>query len=88
MIIDSVAALVGIVLIHFVKYLFFSDIHLCLPLEFGFISSMKSNPLCLKGASTLIGLSGKGRMFYFPANIWYSEYALTNALISGNKVGQ
>ena len=43
-------------------------IHLCCPLEGGWIYPMKSKPHCWKGIFSIIGFKGRERNFCFPTN--------------------
>jgi hypothetical protein len=82
------ALLVGIASIHLVKKSVAVRIHLCFPLEVGWISPIKSRPHCWKGLETTIGFKGRDLSYCFPENIWHLMQALTFLHTLVNKVGQ
>jgi hypothetical protein len=81
------ALLVGIALIHLVKKYVVVRIHLCCPLEAGWISPIKSRPHYWKGPETTIGFKGRDLSYSFPENLWHGMQALTSLQTSVNKVG-
>jgi hypothetical protein len=81
------ALLVGIASIHLVKKYVAVRIHLCCPLEAGWIYPMKSRPHCWKGPETTTCFKGRDLSCCLPENLWHLMQALTFLQTSVNKVG-
>jgi len=74
---EFVALLSSMAYTNLVKESVAINIHLCWPLDSGFISPMKSSPHCLKGSSTCIGITGRGESFCPLAKNWHFWHDLT-----------
>jgi hypothetical protein len=81
------ALLVRIASIYLVNKSVAVKIHLCFPLEVGWISTIKSRPHCWKGPEMTTSFKGRDLSYCFPENLWHEIQALTPLWTSTNKVG-